>query len=889
MWEGRQAGKARDLAQRRLYAAQMNQAFRAWDSGNFNVARSLLNAERPEPGGEDLRGADWRWLWSLCRSEGKVLPTAGEWQIFAAELSSDGRRVATAGWSHDIRIYDLQGGGDPQVLRGHTIPLFGLASLAFSPDGRRLASASGGLLLDRGPCEFFLWDLATAKKTVLEGHALWLWAVAFSPDGNLLASACLDGTVGLWDANTCRNLAMLPGHRKSAFCVAFSPDSKSLFSGGEDGTVRCWDVTTHRETGPPLQHEVPVASLAVSPDGRMVATACYDNYLLLWNPASGQVRKLRYGPAEAVVAPAFSPDGRWLAFGTGDNIRLWDLEADREKRVLRGAAGGIMNLRFSLDGKQLVSASEFERPMLWDLDRPEKVATIGAFQEGIFSMTVSADSRLLAVGSAAFFEPALPGEVRVFDLASQELLMPPLEHPQGVNSLSVSADGKLMVTGCEDGHVRVYALPEGQLLRTLTNAVLNKQAPMNNKRGSLALSPDGQTLVTYLSSPWQFALWNTTTWQSKPLLQDPPAGPQKFAFSPDGSQLLTPLGDANAAIIWNMPSGATNRVLKLDTRVRGGAFSHDGTVVALNTFVDILLFEVKTGKPLGTLKGHEHVIEALAFAPDGKTLASAGLDGVRLWSLPALAEVAALHDHQGAVEAISFTSDGQWLISGGRDKTVKLRRIPSFEEIQAAEEREPAATAERDRAVRERRAQEQALRARDPGAIKQWLMLSPIPMEGTTDGSRALQQEQVPRESELRPRAGEAINFGPNKLVWREVRLKDYLIDFNQLAGTPRENHVAYAVACLRSEAAQHDVRLKVGSDDQAKVYLNGKLIYQCLSGRSYTPDQDTVSGLELSAGINVVVFKVVNQTRDWRGSLWFTDVAGQPLKGIKVTLEPPP
>jgi WD40 repeat protein len=477
---------------------------------------------------------------------------------------------------------------------------------------------------------------------------------------------------------------MLPGHRKSAYCVAFSPDSKLLFSGGEDGTVRQWDVVGHREISPPLQHEWPVAFLAVSRDGRVVATACFDNYLRLWDRASRQMRKLRYGPAEVVVAPAFSPDGRWLAFGTGNNIRIWDLKADQEKTVLRGAAGGIINLRFTLDGKRLVSASELERPVLWDLDRPEKVATIGGFQEGIYSMTVSADSRLLAVGSGAFFKPALPGEVRVFDLASQQLLMPPLEHPQAVNSVALAPDGRLLVNSCEDGHARVFALPEGQLLRTLTNAVLNKRAPMNNAR-ALALSPDGQTLVTSMSSPRQLALWNTTTWQSKPLLRDPPGGPQKFAFSPDGSLLVTPLGAAKAAIIWNMPSGTTNRVLELDTNARGAAISHDGRVVALNTFVDILLFEVKTGKPLGTLKGHEHVIEGLAFTADGKTLASAGLDGVRLWSVPALAEVAVLHDHQGAAEAVTFTGDGQWLISGGRDKTVKLRRLPSFAEIQALE------------------------------------------------------------------------------------------------------------------------------------------------------------------------------------------------------------
>jgi WD40 repeat protein len=100
---------------------------------------------------------------------------------------------------------------------------------------------------------------------------------------------------------------------------------------------------------------------------------------------------------------------------------------------------------------------------------------------------------------------------------------------------------------------------------------------------------------------------------------------------------------------------------------------------------DIELFKVQTWEHLGTLKGHQHVINQVAFAPDGKILASVAIDGsVRLWSVPGCEEVAVLYDHLDCTETVAFTPDGQWLISGSRDKTVKLRRIPSFEEIQTA-------------------------------------------------------------------------------------------------------------------------------------------------------------------------------------------------------------
>jgi chloramphenicol 3-O-phosphotransferase len=78
-----------------------------------------------------------------------------------------------------------------------------------------------------------------------------------------------------------------------------------------------------------------------------------------------------------------------------------------------------------------------------------------------------------------------------------------------------------------------------------------------------------------------------------------------------------------------------------------------------------------------------------------------------------------------------------------------------------------------------------------------------------------------------------------------------------------------------------------VGSDDQAKVYLNGSQVYKSSLARAFSADQDVVQDITLNAGLNVLVFKVVNEDFDWQGSIRFTDVQGNPVKGIKVTLTP--
>jgi len=98
---------------------------------------------------------------------------------------------------------------------------------------------------------------------------------------------------------------------------------------------------------------------------------------------------------------------------------------------------------------------------------------------------------------------------------------------------------------------------------------------------------------------------------------------------------------------------------------------------------------------------------------------------------------------------------------------------------------------------------------------------------------------------------------------------------------------VAYAVCYLQSEAEQRGLQMLVGSDDEAKVYLNGKQVHRSALVRPWDADQDTVPDLTLNAGLNVLVFKVVNETRDWKGSIRFTDAQGNPVKGIRVTLDP--
>ncbi len=609
----------------------------------------------------------------------------GKGGITAMQFSPDGAQIAV-GSNIGIWLYDIETGKEIDMFPGIC------QSIAFSPDGRFIASSGGKYKFHEG---FQLWEIATGQKVALIDGPRSASVLRFSEDGKTLV------TLGNWADSICRlNIENRQGSVKNIkersweviksrpMPEAYALTYDKFAVGGEDGEIELWDTRTGKKLSTligkveQVQAFPPLPPAVETDKKEKVQMKGLRPLQMKKSPAIQVETKVLQGKSSHVIALAFSPDGKRLASGSKDKtVRLWNTTTGTELIILRKHTGWISILAFSPNGKRLASGSTDKTVHLWDTDTGELITTLTGHLNDIAALSFSPDGKTLASGS-------IDGTIRFWNTETGDLLPINItEHTEWVKAVSFIKGSSTLASVAFNGIITIWNLETSQ----------KTDLQMTGHRDflpTLAFSPGGTQLVSIGAKASMFlkagsvitpSVWlsdhivrltDVTTGRELATLDKRNAGTypgSNIAFSPDGKTVA--FGRQGKIHLWNTETGTSFDIPLLDEHNPNG----NGDLIP----------------PPGAMLLHRSQPSALVFSPDGKKLVSGTMDGkVQMWDAEtgvALAPLLAGQrepnktsiNYRDTITTLTYSSDGAMLAVGSEQKIRLLgsSKQPSLKDV----------------------------------------------------------------------------------------------------------------------------------------------------------------------------------------------------------------
>ncbi len=501
----------------------------------------------------------WKWdgaalkpLWEARPDHEAPLEGPRTHGISSLAFSPNGKRLATGSHKHDlIRIWDVSNGKE---LRHFHASGDQVGALAFAP-------AAGGLASGTNDGGLTLWDPDSGTKKWQTKQPGEVRSLAFTPDGKTLAAgggAEYGSKQGnnpflvLLDAESGKNERGLAISHNSVASVAFSKDGL-VMAAGLGGNLQFWQGSTGKERAAPHGHATWISDVAITSNGRTAVTAGGDGKLIVWDLASGREERRLEAHLGEVRAIGLVPGDKLLASaGTDQMVRIWDLATGKEVRHLAANPDGLLYaFAVSPDGK-LVAAGDYHNGdvFIWDLATGKVLHQIRISDElgrGIMRLAFSPDSKTLAGGESVLNARRMGrgnGEAKsliyLWDALTGEKRLQILAHSGAIESLAFSPDGATIASsGWSDKSVRIWDSIKGDQLFEL---------PVGQAHGVARFSPDGKTLACALEN---IAVWEVASKKLRRTLTGSAPYVQTLAYSPDGRMLVSGSMDSTG-MVWDM-------------------------------------------------------------------------------------------------------------------------------------------------------------------------------------------------------------------------------------------------------------------------------------------------------------------------------------------------
>lgn len=416
-------------------------------------------------------------------------------------------------------------------------------------------------------------------------------------------------------------------------------------------------------------HTGAVNSVAIAPDSQTILTGGEGTTALLWNIHTGQSLRTFRGHTGKITGVTFAPDGQSILTGSADNTaKLWDVRTGQVLQTFTGHRSSVTSVAFAPDGQTVVAGGRDGIALAWDSqsgdllrafinpDDPYQSVEALTGQIALNSLAISPDSRLIVTGGYEKIS-------RVRDIHTGNLVS--TLNTGIVYGIAFSPDGQTILTGGLDNIAQIWDVHTGQLLHTF--------AGHTDSVFSVAFAPDGRSMLTG-SKDGTARWWNISAPPDRVFTGYTDAV-STVAFSPDAQTILAGSFDGTARL-WDVHTDQLLRIFsKSSDHVNSVAFSLDGQSVLTGGNGEVAwLWNVKTGELIQTFTGHTKSLSGVAFSPVGKTIMTVADDlTARLWDKDTAQQLQTFRiPGENLIFSVAFSPDGQTILTGSDDMTARL-------------------------------------------------------------------------------------------------------------------------------------------------------------------------------------------------------------------------